>query len=366
MRQWLEAGYFKGDLPISQNKNGPFKTLLSLFPNISLAFKPTVVTGEIHMKNEAESRAQTAAKAAAERESKAKLEAAKSAEFQRSQVQQQNQSAQLKMMLGLGGNNKTEVDGANLNHQSQSESSENKPVPSIKVEPIKNVKSNTLKPQFQTTNSVEDTPPSTAVPVAQAWGGAATNLAVTRKSMSEIQKEEAIVAAAKHMAAGNKSVGGWANIAASGGTSAWSGAAAVKASPVIRTSSSSLSASMAQTNAKNQHTSAVVQRDMTTQSLNTQTVLKEFGADDQMTPALESWCKEQMKKLNGSEDLTLVAFCMTLSDPSEIKQYLTAYLGSSPQVSSFAQEFINRKSGKKQQDEWETTGKAKKNRSAKK
>jgi len=27
MRQWLEAGYFKGNLPISQSVNGPFKKL---------------------------------------------------------------------------------------------------------------------------------------------------------------------------------------------------------------------------------------------------------------------------------------------------------------------------------------------------
>lgn len=33
-----------------------------------------------------------------------------------------------------------------------------------------------------------------------------------------------------------------------------------------------------------------------------------------------------MKKLNGNEDLTLVAFCITLTDPMEIKRYLTAYL----------------------------------------
>lgn len=41
MRQWLEAGYFKGDLPISQNTNGPFLALNSYFSgDPSNAFKP--------------------------------------------------------------------------------------------------------------------------------------------------------------------------------------------------------------------------------------------------------------------------------------------------------------------------------------
>ena len=80
-----------------------------------------------------------------------------------------------------------------------------------------------------------------------------------------------------------------------------------------------------------------------------------------MNPALEAWCKEQMRKLNGSDDLTLVSFCMTLNDPAEIRQYLTAYLGSTPQINNFATEFINRKGGgKARTEEWETTVKPKK------
>lgn len=57
-----------------------------------------------------------------------------------------------------------------------------------------------------------------------------------------------------------------------------------------------------------------------------------------------------------------VTFCMTLNDGEEIRQYLTAYLGTDASVNNFATEFINRKSGKSQQDEWEsaTTKKNKK------
>jgi hypothetical protein len=76
-----------------------------------------------------------------------------------------------------------------------------------------------------------------------------------------------------------------------------------------------------------------------------------------MTPSLESWCKEQMEKLNGTDDLTLIQFCMTLTDRDEIRQYLTAYLGSTPQVNNFATEFIRRKWGdNNKQEEWESAG----------
>lgn len=67
-------------------------------------------------------------------------------------------------------------------------------------------------------------------------------------------------------------------------------------------------------------------------------------------------------KLNGTTDITLVSFCMTLSDPGEIRQYLTAYLGSTPQVNNFANDFIQKRGlgGSAKQEEWETTGTTKK------
>ena len=89
-----------------------------------------------------------------------------------------------------------------------------------------------------------------------------------------------------------------------------------------------------------------------------------FGA--KMSPELERWCKEQMARLNGTDDLTLVGFCMTLNDAEEIRQYLTAYLGSTPQVNSFATEFLQRKGGLQgKQEEWESTVPVKKGRKKK-
>ncbi|KAK8806950.1 hypothetical protein WA158_003709 [Blastocystis sp. Blastoise] len=57
----------------------------------------------------------------------------------------------------------------------------------------------------------------------------------------------------------------------------------------------------------------------------------------------ENWCKDNMKKLTGNDDLTLVKYCLTLSLTSEIREFFRDYLGTKPEVSSFASEFIKRK-----------------------
>ncbi|CAN0259495.1 unnamed protein product [Discosporangium mesarthrocarpum] len=62
-----------------------------------------------------------------------------------------------------------------------------------------------------------------------------------------------------------------------------------------------------------------------------------------MSPDMAAWASQQLRKITGKDDLTLLEFCMSLTDASEIRQYLAAYLGSTPQVSSFATEFLQRK-----------------------
>lgn len=64
--------------------------------------------------------------------------------------------------------------------------------------------------------------------------------------------------------------------------------------------------------------------------------------------SLAVWCAAEIKKLNGSDDLTLIQFCYTLDSAVEIREYFAEYLGSTPQVSQFATEFIRRKEGKVQ------------------
>ena len=100
MRQWLEAGYFKGDLPISQNTKGPFLALNSYFSgDPSNAFKPAD-NGAAKAREAAEAKARAEAEQIAARE-QAENEAKACAQAEAEKNNQQ--STQLKMMLGLGG-----------------------------------------------------------------------------------------------------------------------------------------------------------------------------------------------------------------------------------------------------------------------
>lgn len=363
MRQWLEAGYFKGDLPISQNRNGGFRTLSSLFPDLSIAFIPTgpseeekarIAEMEARAASEARARAEAEAREASERMARAKAAQEAEATKMKESANRSNQSAQLKMLLGLGHGNSSEVAGVNNVQDSE------------RVEPNSHNKGSKSKGKKVAANKVDESTSAPAAVQTPAWGGAgAPSTQAKGKSMSEIQKEEAREAAqlAKQKKSSTQTGGGWAGVAASGGTTAWSGAA-VKA-PSVGTSLGHSTGNAQQGRPKQQMSSTSSYSNANDSRLSTQKTLEEFGANDKMTPELESWCKQQMKKLNGSDDLTLVAFCMTLNDSVEIKQYLTAYLGSTPQVNNFASEFINRKNGTKQQEQWETTTSNKKGRKKK-
>ena len=93
-----------------------------------------------------------------------------------------------------------------------------------------------------------------------------------------------------------------------------------------------------------------------------------FGTNGRMSPALEKWCKGQMRQLNGSDDLTLVSFCMTLTDQDEIRQYLTAYLGATKPVERFATEFLRHRglASRGEEEAWESAGGPKGKRGKKK
>ena len=58
----------------------------------------------------------------------------------------------------------------------------------------------------------------------------------------------------------------------------------------------------------------------------------DFGGQN-MSVDMAEWCAQQLRKLNNSDDLTLVQFCMSLDSPVEVREYLADYLGSTPQVS---------------------------------
>ena len=369
MRQWLEAGYFKGDLPISQQPGGPFHPLSTLFQDVSFAFRvPGQSAGaeaeqaatreaalqmramedaerrEVEhreaMRREAEERVAAEAAASAAR----KAAEAQKAAAARAQ-EQNNSSTQLKMMLGLGVGRQ---EGEGQDQQ-------------MTLLPV-------AKTQKQRNQAVS-APMAVSSPAPApkpAWGSSPGQM--PKKSMSEIQQEEARQVALQAMerkATGRSSSGGWANVAASrGGSSGWQGGAALAApTPVVSTASNTVHSlrphggnkpSIAARQASAPAAMQPQQQQQQRRSSQEDQHADDFGAA--MSPALESWCKAQMTKINGSDDLTLVSFCMTLTDPSEIRQYLTAYLGSSSQVNSFASEFINKRGlGKTLQEEWEDT-----------
>ena len=374
MRQWLEAGYFKGDLPISQRSEGPFHKLSTLFPNLTIAFKPTEPVEEkksvataVEKEMAVPTEPEVEEKNKAEIKEKAVVETkTKTQEVANKAARNQNQSDQLKMLLGLGSTQEEKHPEKEVNIAGPPAETNKSSEPTVARE------NKIPQPQNKTSDSkvLKKVPEvASSTPAAPAWGGAGTGKSLGRKkSMSEIQREEAKVAArlAKERGSTNtNSSGGWANIAKSGGTTAWSGNAVVSSAKIPSTPAVSVPATSHPTNPSKQQVASVSQKQTISQRTSTQKTMEEFGANGKMTPSLESWCKDQMRKLSGNDDLTLVAFCMTLTDPAEIKQYLTAYLGSTPQVHSFASEFINRKSGNQKQEEWETTSSSKKGRKKK-
>jgi len=406
MRQWLEAGYFKGDLPISQDPNGRFRPLSQIFTDLSMAFQApsssvgedearaaAIAAAEEEKQRAAAKEAEEAARAAAEQARIEAEAAAAKAEAERQQkereaaaaeaqaaaaaaaAQEQNQSsAQLKMLLGLSG--ETGVVEADRS-MPLVEEEQKEPVQQQQSEPKqiekRPTKSKKSKQKAAPAPAPDTVPPAPASPKsspisAPAWGGASSSTRpAMKKSMSEIQQEEArnaAILAMKKETMPRSSTGGWANVAAKGGGSTgWQGGALKSTPTAIVTNPARMQKQ--QTSQHNQQISAatpagarqqaaVAAATARQQSQSKAAPTDEFGAEGRMSPALESWCKEQMRRLNGTDDLTLVSFCMTLNDSEEIKQYLTAYLGSTPQVNNFASEFVNRKLGKSQQDEWES------------
>mmetsp|Transcript_7748 Transcript_7748/g.11686 ORF Transcript_7748/g.11686 Transcript_7748/m.11686 type:complete len:912 (+) Transcript_7748:77-2812(+) len=93
-----------------------------------------------------------------------------------------------------------------------------------------------------------------------------------------------------------------------------------------------------------------------------------------MPPDMANWAKSELKQLGGSQDITLLDFCMSVADASEVREVLAAYLGSTPKVSSFASNFLSRKAAAKKNvgkgtkggnDENQVQASAKKKRSKK-
>ena len=72
------------------------------------------------------------------------------------------------------------------------------------------------------------------------------------------------------------------------------------------------------------------------------TKAKDFGGKE-LPSGMKQWASSELRKIRGNGDLTLVHFCMTLQASADIREYMREVLGSTPQVSAFASEFIRRK-----------------------
>ncbi|KAL4136709.1 hypothetical protein PRIC2_000238 [Phytophthora ramorum] len=75
-----------------------------------------------------------------------------------------------------------------------------------------------------------------------------------------------------------------------------------------------------------------------------------FGSNN-VSSEFMMWAMKQLTTIDSNANVTLLEYCASVEDPGEIREYLAAYLGSTPRVSAFATEFIQRKktqhSGKK-------------------
>ena len=125
--------------------------------------------------------------------------------------------------------------------------------------------------------------------------------------------------ARERKARGAPSSGGWANVAASG---AWSSAPSkpVQTSSVSHaeksrsTPSGALSSSSTQALRMKQQAQVAAQKKAMARNHGTTVIqrsnssaVENFGEEGKMSQAMETWCKEQLQKLNGSDDLTLVS-----------------------------------------------------------
>ncbi|KAJ7514721.1 hypothetical protein O6H91_23G056500 [Diphasiastrum complanatum] len=59
--------------------------------------------------------------------------------------------------------------------------------------------------------------------------------------------------------------------------------------------------------------------------------------------AFRQWCEAEIKKLTGSNDMTLLEFCVSLPSISEAEEYISHYLGNDDKTQAFKVEFSRRR-----------------------
>lgn len=60
-----------------------------------------------------------------------------------------------------------------------------------------------------------------------------------------------------------------------------------------------------------------------------------------MSEEFREWCRKELKKLTGTEDITLAQYLITLESSQQIRDYIYEYLGSNSSVQEFADAFLS-------------------------
>jgi hypothetical protein len=174
-------------------------------------------------------------------------------------------------------------------------------------------------------------------PEKSAWGMAASGVstATSSKSLKEIQEEEAMMRAKQQAMKSNHVNREWASRA---GATSWGFKHTNNAPTPAMEDSLAGQISESQLDQGTRNASFLDLGGGVRNSTSDST--DNFGGQT-MNEEMRRWCKTQVKKLGA--DMSLIEFCYTLVDASDIREYLRDYLGSTPQVSAFASEFIKRK-----------------------
>jgi len=62
-----------------------------------------------------------------------------------------------------------------------------------------------------------------------------------------------------------------------------------------------------------------------------------------LSEPFQKWCTQELQRITGSDDMTLVYFLMSLQSEAEIREYAQNYLGTTKQAKSFVNDFVRRK-----------------------
>ncbi|KAG1706526.1 hypothetical protein DVH05_001675 [Phytophthora capsici] len=207
--------------------------------------------------------------------------------------------------------------------------------------------------------------PTPAPPAASPWGTPATvTKASTSKSMRDILAEEERLAQERAKANENAPVSShWMNIVAGNKVAAAAipkpsrsvlgpvPASVLKSRQQVRAANGAAKPSPPKTESDASFWNFGAAQTTSHASDSTQVSTSNAFGSNNVTSEFMTWALKQLKTIDSNANVTLLEYCASVEDPGEIREYLAAYLGSTPRVSAFATEFIQRKktqhSGKK-------------------